>query len=267
MTKWRIGAVSYLNTKPLVYQLESLAPNCTITYDLPSRLADQLSAGALDVALIPSIEVFQNPNYRVVSNACIACRGPVWSVKLLSRCAPTEIRTVALDEGSRTSIALVRIMLEQQLGRSPEYSQLAIDEPWENAATDAVLVIGDRAMSAQSPEFEIQTDLGEWWTSWTGLPFVFALWVARASVADDGLGHILNRSRDLGVAHIREIAAAECGQYDLSCEDCLNYLTNHLHFQLGNRERQGLDLFYQSAARRSLAPDNLTLQFHDCQAT
>ena len=103
----RIGAVSYLNTKPLVYGLADLAPQHELVYDLPSRLADRLAAGALDVALIPSVEYFQRPDYEIVSDACIACRGPVRSVKLLSRVPLESIRTLALDEGSRTSAVLV----------------------------------------------------------------------------------------------------------------------------------------------------------------
>ena len=99
----RIGAVSYLNTKPLIYRLAELAPQHELVLDLPSRLADDLAAGRLDVALIPSVEFFHNPSYTVVSDACIACRGPVRSVKLFSRVPLPEIRTLALDEGSRTS--------------------------------------------------------------------------------------------------------------------------------------------------------------------
>src|SRR5690348_6683422 len=100
----RIGAVHYLNTKPLVYGLERYAPGAEVVYDLPSRLADRLAARRLDVALIPSIEFFRTASYTIVSNACIACRGPVLSVKLFSRRPIDSIRTLALDEGSRTSV-------------------------------------------------------------------------------------------------------------------------------------------------------------------
>src|SRR3954471_5186769 len=112
----RIGAVSYLNTKPLVYGLAERLPQADVVYDFPSRLADRLAAGDLDVALIPSVEFFQDPSYSIVSDACIGCRGPVWSVKLFSRVPPPQIRTLALDEGSRTSVALVRILLKERFG-------------------------------------------------------------------------------------------------------------------------------------------------------
>ncbi len=107
----RIGAVEYLNTKPLIYRLAESAPQVELVLDLPSRLADRLAARELDVALIPSVEFVHNPRYRIVSDACIACRGPVLSVKLFSRVPAAEIRSLALDEGSRTTAALVQILL------------------------------------------------------------------------------------------------------------------------------------------------------------
>src|SRR5436853_4914289 len=137
----RIGAVSYLNTKPLVYGLAELAPQHELVFDLPSRLADDLAAGRLDVALIPSIEFFQRPDYTIVSDACIACRGPVRSVKLFSRVPLKDIRTLALDEGSRTSIALVRILLLERFGIEPVLLPFPIDARPETIAADALLMI------------------------------------------------------------------------------------------------------------------------------
>ena len=103
MGRPKIGAVSYLNTKPLVAGLEDVALDFDVVFDLPSRLADRLSTGELDVALIPVVEAVTNADYTIVSDACIACRGPVWSVKLMSRVAGEQIKTLSLDEGSRTS--------------------------------------------------------------------------------------------------------------------------------------------------------------------
>ncbi len=116
----------YLNTKPLVYRFHEFAPQAELLFDLPSRLADRLAAGELDVALIPSIEFFQNPDYTIVSDACIGCRGPVLSVKLFSREPVEQIRTLALDEGSRTSVALVRILLKERYRLTPELEPLPI---------------------------------------------------------------------------------------------------------------------------------------------
>ena len=143
----RIGAVNYLNSKPLVYGLPSLAPEARITYDLPSRLADSLAAGRLDVALIPSVEFFRAPGHQIVSDACVACRGSVLSVKVLFRVPPPSVRRLALDEGSRTSAALTQILLAETCGVRPELEPLPIGCGPETTDADAVLLIGDRAIS------------------------------------------------------------------------------------------------------------------------
>jgi chorismate dehydratase len=253
----RIGAVSYLNTKPLVYRLTELAPQHELLFDLPSRLADQLAAGELDVALIPSVEYFQHPAYTIVSDACIGCLGPVRSVKLLSRVPLESIRTLALDEGSRTSVALVRILLKERFGLAPRLLAFPIDAAPESIAADALLMIGDRAMHPPRGHFFAQWDLGDVWCRWSELPFVFAMWVCRAGVSpaeSTDLAAILSQARDLGVANVEEIAAEEHAAVGLSYNDCLTYLRDHLHFYLGPRERAGLRLFQEHAARMSLAP-------------
>ena len=122
------------------------APDVDVIYDVPSRLADGLASGHLDVGLIPSIESFQCAEYRIVSDACIACRGPVLSVKLFSRVPIEQVQSVALDAGSRTSAALVRILLQQRFGLSPELCPLPLDADILSSPADAVLLIGDRAI-------------------------------------------------------------------------------------------------------------------------
>src|SRR6187401_1553488 len=106
MRPLRIGAVTYLNSKPLTEHLPELFPDAVIRNDYPSRLADDLSRGQLDVALIPSVEYFRGEDYEIVSDACVAARGPVFSVKLYSRVPWESVQTLGLDEGSRTSAAL-----------------------------------------------------------------------------------------------------------------------------------------------------------------
>src|SRR6478752_3754205 len=118
--KIRIGAVSYLNSKPLVHELEALAPHAELVLDYPSRLADQLARGELEVALIPVIEYFRAGTYRLVPNIAIASQGPVLSVTLFSRVPWPEIRRVALDEGSRTSAALAQVLLRKKYGVTPQ---------------------------------------------------------------------------------------------------------------------------------------------------
>ncbi len=252
----RVGAVSYLNTKPLIHRFAEVAPAMELVLDLPSRLADRLALGDLDVALIPSIEALQNPGYSIVSDACIACRGPVLSVKLLSRVPMAQIRTLALDEGSRTSAALVQILLRRQHGICPRLTTLPVGAHWVAGGreTDAMLLIGDRAIQSADLRFEHEWDLGEQWCRWTGVPFVFAMWTAREGVDTSQLDRALRQSRDSGLKHLAEIARAEAAAVGLTPAACLAYLSENLHFFLGAAERQGLQLFQRFASELGLIP-------------
>ncbi len=262
----RVGAVNYLNTKPLIYGFDRLAPHARLVLDLPSRLADQLAQGQLDVALIPTIEFFHDPRYTIVSDACIACRGPVLSVKLLCRKPVEQIRTLALDEGSRTSAALVRILLAERFGVTPELQPLPIGARLSDTQADAVLLIGDRSMHAPEGErFAAIWDLGDEWCRWTGLPFVFAMWVGRADVDLAGIDTLLGDARDQGLAHLDEIVAQEAAPLGLTNPQCFAYLHDNLYFYLGPREMQGLNLFYKKASDLKLAPPGVELGVSDCQ--
>lgn len=250
----RIGAVRYLNSKPLVEGLPDLVPEAELLLDFPSRLADELAAGRLDVALIPSVEAFSDPDYEIASDACVAARGPVMSVKLYFRTPPGEVRTLALDEGSRTSAALSRIMLAERYGAEPRLVPFPIGAEMESTAAEAVLMIGDRAMHAPAEPFHTVWDLGEEWRQWTGLPFVFAMWVTREGVELGDVETALASARDLGVERIGEISAREAPALNLTPEVARKYLTHNLHFHLGSAERQGLKLFHRLASGLGLAP-------------
>lgn len=250
----RIGAVSYLNSKPLIEDLPEFAPKASLRLDYPSRLADALSEGDLDVALIPSIEFFRHPDYVAVSDACVATRGPVLSVKLYSRVPFGEIRTLSLDEGSRTSAALSRILLAERFGVLPRLQPLPIAATCESSDANAVLLIGDRAMHPPAERFHAVWDLGEEWLKWTGLPFVFALWVARPDAVTAELEVALSRSRDQGVRRLSEIARREASGLGISVSLAEQYLRKNLHFELGSAERSGLRLFRQLARQQGLVP-------------
>jgi chorismate dehydratase len=257
----RIGAVTYLNSKPLIEGLGELAPDAELRLDYPSRLADDLRAGRLDVALIPSVEFFRGADYEVLSDACVAARGPVLSVKLYSRVPLGEIRRLALDEGSRTSAALAQIMLAERFGVTPEREPLPLGQALAETTADAVLLIGDRAIHPPAEPFAATWDLGEEWFRWTGLPFVFAMWVTRSGV---GLGPVetaLAAARDRGVSQLEAIARREAPLLGLPEATTIQYLTRNLHYHLGSAERNGLKLFYRLAARLGLAPEGVDLVF------
>jgi len=183
----------------------------------------------------------------------------VLSVKLFSRVPPARIRSLALDEGSRTSAALVQILLRKRFGLRPELTALPIGDSLAQANADAVLLIGDRAMHSPLERFECVWDLGDEWQRFTGLPFVFAMWVARADTDLSGIGDTLAAARDLGVRNLNEIAEREAAPLGLTRPECLDYLRDNLHFYLGEAELRGLATFYRFAAELGLAPEGLDL--------
>jgi chorismate dehydratase len=242
----RFGAVSYLNSKPLVEGLAEFAAPGTVRLDFPSRLADQLAHGELDVALIPSIEFFRGTGYEIVSDACVAARGPVLSVKVYFRREPAEIETLALDVGSRTSATLARLLLAERHGVFPSLEPLPLELDTTNTRADAVLLIGDRAMLPPAENFVTAWDLGEEWQRSTGLPFVFALWAGRAAADNPGglaPAEAVARARDLGESRLEAIARREAAAMRLDEGLVRDYLTRNLHYRLGESERRGLALF------------------------
>lgn len=261
----RVGAVTYLNAKPLYYRLTELAPDVCLSMDYPSVLADRLSEGELDVALIPSVEYLRGARrgYEIVPGFAIAARGPVRSVKLFSRVPLGEIRRLALDEGSRTSQALVRVWLDEAHGVRPALERLPMGVSALESTADAVLVIGDRAMKVPHEPFHHVEDLAEAWKAMTGLPFVFALWVTRSDVDLRDLPEALARSRALGLAHAAALARENGPRLGLSFETCYDYLTRVLSYDLNEHAIAGLRLFARKASALGLAPEGVDLVFRD----
>jgi chorismate dehydratase len=259
----KIGAVSYLNTKPLIHGLQHRMPDAELILDLPSRLADQLRSGQLDVALIPSVEFLRSRDWHIVSDACIACRGQVRSVRILFRKPPASIRTLALDEGSRTSVVLARVLLEQKFGLRPQVQDLAMQRDFREDLCDAAVVIGDRAMDVDASQYHSVWDLGEVWNRETGLPFVFAMWVTSDPSIAIELSTVLEHCRDHGLREIDSLVSQYAGDYHLSSGDCKKYFLEQLHFHLGKRELAGLELFRNHAIDSGLIPassNQLSLQ-------
>lgn len=258
----RIGAVNYLNTKPLICELEQLAPDTELVLEVPSLLADHLREGRLDVALIPVIEYFRAGNYSILPNISIASRGPVLSVTLFSRVPWPRIRRVALDEGSRTSAALTQILLRKRYGIFPEIRSLPLDQQAEDVDADAVLLIGDRAMRACLPGFAHAFDLGQEWFEWTGLPFVYAFWAIRPGVELGPVATALEEAKRRGLEQCGLIAHREAPGLGLDAGFCRRYLATIIHFDLGPREEAGLHHYYMLACELGLAPRGVNLEFY-----
>ncbi len=260
----RIGVVRYLNARPLWHGLEGDRGDFDLVIDHPSRLAEALSAGHLDLALIPSVEYLRGAQrgYRIIPEIAIAARGPVRSVKLFSRVEPSRIKRLALDDGSRTSQALARIWLDERHGVKPAVLEsLPVGvSPLESTA-DAVLLIGDRAMKSPGGDFSFVVDLAEAWVESTSLPFVFALWVARRDVELGDWPATLLACRDVGLQNAPAIAAEYGPRLGLDIPSALDYLTHVLSYDLGSAEIAGLRLFARKAAAHGLAPEGVDLVF------
>jgi chorismate dehydratase len=265
MAHIRVGAVNYLNARPLCYRLAEHAPGVILEMDFPSRLADRLRGGELDVALIPSVEYLRwaSLGYEIIPEVSIAARGAVRSVKLFSRVPIPEIERLALDAGSRTSHALARVWLDAAHGVRPgQVELLPMGMPIEESTADAVLLIGDRAMTVGHDHFFGVVDLAEAWTQLTGLPFVFALWVARPGAELGSLPEALLRSRADGLAHADVLAREHGPRLGLDVATCYDYLTRVLSYDLGEPEVRGLLRFAGMAAELGLAPEGVKLVFH-----
>ena len=262
----KVGAVSFLNTKPLIYPLleESQFPGSEaieLSLAVPSHLATELKDGDIDVGLIPIIEYFHTDSeYKIIQGISICSRGPVLSIQLLSRVPIPAIRSVALDTSSRSSRALVQIVLAEKYNLHPElYSCPPTIDPRE-ADTDAVLLIGDAALRRLDAT-DYTLDLGAEWTTLTGLPFVYACWVVRSKVELGRVPQILLNAKEYGIDKIPEIALIESRKLDFSESLCRDYLTKHIFYELGDFEIAGLKKFYELAVKYDLAQPDVKLKF------
>jgi len=251
----RTGAVSYLNTKPLIEGLTRFSSDIELSLDYPSRLADLLGRGELEIGLIPVIEFLRGPGYRYLPGISIATRGPVLSVTLFSRVPWNEIRSVALDEGSRTSAGLTKILLAHRYQRQARFEPLGVDDAAESTTTDAVLLIGDRAMRACLPEHRFAYDLGAEWTSWTGLPMVFAVWAVRPGVVlPHPVVQAFHHAKAHGLANAGLLAAREAPPLGMDPGYVRRYFTNIIHYDLGPEELAGLNRYHALAVDLDLVP-------------
>ena len=258
-TPVRLGAVSYLNARPLVYGLER-DPRFDLRYDIPAECARLLHAGAIDVGLIPSIEYLRGPQpYALVPGAAVTSHGPVASVAIYTRVEPRDIRSIAMDRSSRTSVALATVMLHRVFGAAPEPVSMAPDLDAMLAGADAALLIGDYALflDHQSAICNLQSaiakiDLGELWSSHTSLPFVYAFWTARSgALTPEDVGR-LQQARDHGVARSDDVAAACYAGDPARQEVARRYLRDNIQYGLGQEELAGLRTFYRYASELGL---------------
>jgi chorismate dehydratase len=250
MAKIRAGAVSYLNTRPLVFGIDQGmgADRIDISYDVPSALAERMAAGEIDLALLPVIELARIPDLVVVPGLAIGSLGNSRSVLLVARKPLADVRRVALDPDSRTSNALARILFAKAWGVQPTF----VVGPREMSSAleehDAVVRIGDKALFEPLPEGTIAYDLGGAWTARTTLPFVYAVWAARRGVVDRDLYETLHASRRAGVSAVPAIAADYTWNGRQHPEIALAYLRDAMRYRLGEPEVTALRHFLAAAS-------------------
>jgi len=234
-------------------------PRFEIRKAVPSRVAEMLHAGEVDLGVIPSIE-YAAGDYAVVPGIAIASRGPVGSVRLFHRVPVQEIRRVALDTSSLTSAALARILLRERLGRDPEYVAMAPAVGRMLEAADAALVIGDPALYHDGDEPRI--DLGEEWTRTTRLPFVYAFWAGRPGAVSPEQVGLLQASLRRGLAAIPAIASNYNGFGPGRADVSESYLRENIVYTLDEAEAAGLREFYRRAHAMGIIPRVPELRFH-----
>lgn len=265
-----IAASSYLNAAPLCYSFVygEQQDFCEFLSDAaPARCAEMLAEGRADAALIPAIEYQRIPDLQVAPGACVASRTEVRSVLLASRVRLEQIRTVALDTSSRTSAALIQIILGRFYGVAAQYHQAPPKLPDMLEQSDAALIIGDPAMLIDRSSLHVY-DLAEEWRKHTGLPFVFAFWALRGdSTAAWGEGHTTEGRIDFqkakieGVRHAEQLADIYSQRLGLPRSNLLSYLTQSISYDLDEESLRGLRLYYELAYECALIAQPRDLVF------
>ncbi|MBI5788644.1 MAG: menaquinone biosynthesis protein [Candidatus Schekmanbacteria bacterium] len=261
--KIRLGLISYLNTKPLIYPLLTgeLKHNFDISLAPPSILAKSLEAGEIDIGLIPAIEYATRKDYLILPDMGLSSMGEVRSVLLYARKPMAEIKSVALDESSRASAAMVKILLARRLKETPKYIQGKPPLSDMLQSADAALIIGDNALKPVPTDL-YRMDLGAEWKATTGQPFVFALYVARPVAGLAEAYATLIKSKEIGMFRIPQIARVEAERLNLSYESCLEYLTKCIYYNLSPAKIAGLELYYKMACELHLIKREVTLKFY-----
>ena len=245
----RIGAVSYLNARPLVVGLEARRDRFAVRYDLPSTCARLLHSHEIDLGLIPSIEYLRGEGYAMVPDCAVVSDGPVASVAIFTKVPVERVRTVALDTSSRTSVALTRVMTAKYFDIAPRFIDEGPDLETMVRHADAALLIGDPALFADHCGLGLdKIDLGQAWKDFTGLPFVYACWTGRPGALTPADVDVLQHARAEGAATPELVAGGYYPDDAAKAAIGADYLRENIRFRMGAREQAGLERFFALAA-------------------
>ena len=253
----RVATIPYLNTIPFVYGIKQKAlDNLQLSFATPSVAAHQLLHNLCDVALLPVAAIPSLPWYKIVSNFCIGALSKVASVLLCSQIPVTHIKEISLDNESRTSVLLAKLLLRDYWRVSPNYVPLhsfaplpiqtmgGADQPppspLSSPTPQSVVIIGDKAL-LYGNTYPYIYDLAEAWITWTGKPFVFAVWVANKPLPED-FSALFDKAMAFGVEHLDEAIAAEAGKI-CSSSFAKTYLTQNISYSLDGAKYEGLRMF------------------------
>jgi predicted solute-binding protein len=220
-----------------------------LEFRTPAGCADQLASGAADIGIVPSFELTRQ-NLEIIRGTGIACRGAVRSILLISACPASEIRSLAADSSSRTSVELARVILDRRYGVRPRFVSHPPDLEAMLRSADAALVIGDPALHIEPAALGYRTyDLGAEWLELSGLPMVFAVWAGRPGVTSPEIAEAFRQSCVYGREHLEEIVAAESQSRGFRPDLVREYLTRHIVHELGPAEYEGMDRFLEWSRR------------------
>ena len=258
----RIGAVGYLNARPLTWALDRDPDRWHVRYDLPSVCARLLQDGEVDLGLVPSIEYLQSDSYRLVPGVGVTSRGAIASVALYTTRPISQIRHIALDTSSRTSVALIQVLCQHHFHIRPRFVPHGPELAVMTRDFDAGLLIGDPAFEADHVRLGLQKiDLGEEWTKMTGLPFVYAAWTGRPGAVTPEEVRLLVEAQREGLAAV-DLIAAEYARGDSGrTAKAAAYLRDNVKYGLGIEEAAGLQMLLDHAADLGLAPKRRMLEF------
>ena len=243
----KICAVSYLNTIPFIHGLKQseLIHSIDLQLDYPSICADKLINGTVDLALVPVAVIPKLKEAHIISDYCIGSNGAVDTVCLYSDVPITEIDSIALDYQSRTSVALLKILLKEYWQLNPELKKADVGFEENIKGKHAALVIGDRTFAMNTKHAYIY-DLSAIWKEMTGLPFVFAAWVANKKLPQDFI-EAFNKSLENGLSDIDSALALESANYP-NCTNSKDYLNNKISYNLDAEKKKGMELFLRKVA-------------------
>lgn len=269
MKHLRISAISYLNTAPLMWDFEhgDAGGAFDISYTLPARCAAELRDGLADIGIIPAAAYASIAGLSIIPDVAIASRQPVRSILLVSKVPLEQIKTVALDNSSMSSVALLKVLFAKWWGGARSYTTTCPNLQRMLAENDAALVIGDPALQIEPIGYKTY-DLAEEWIRFTGKPFVFAFWAVRSSALKNAppeldLPGVFQNSRNHGLlpGGVTEIARIWAPRLGLSEQNVREYLTRNVYYRLDSDCMDGLRLFYDYACQCGALPSLPALDF------